>query len=149
MNIAGRRAKTPLLKDEVQMRWQSSWPNPYDGGRYPHRSNEDLSDKTPAKRGFSAGRAAPAAFLHQARHHGIRRLRLAKGRELAGSAARSRRAGCEYPQISRGGERLYREPARPYRFLAEEAGCGNARADQGRRFQRAVAGWSVCLFPQV
>jgi len=31
---------------------------------------------------------------------------------------------------------LRRKPARPYRFPAKEAGRGDARADQGGRFQR-------------
>ena len=33
--------------------------------------------------------------------------------------------------------------------LAEEAGRGNARADQGRRFQRARAGRPVRLFAEI
>ena len=57
--------------------------------------------------------------------------------------------GPGYPEISGSGERLHREPARPHRALAEEAGRGNARADQGRRFQRARAGRPVCLFAEI
>ena len=96
-----------------------------------------------------AGRAAPAAFLHPARHHGDRRLCLAEGRQLAGGAARPVDPRHGYPQLSRGRKRLHRKPARPHRSPAEDAGQGDARADQGRRFPRAVAGRPVRLFPQI
>ena len=33
--------------------------------------------------------------------------------------------------------------------FAKDAGRGNARPDQGRRFQRAVAGWPLRLFAQI
>ena len=108
-----------------------------------------LSDEKSGKNHLSAGRPATPARLHQIRHHRVGRLRLAEGRKLARRAARSCRAERGDPQISRSGKCLHRGPARPYRFLAEEAGCGNARPDQGRRFQRAVAGWSLRLFPQI
>src|SRR3954454_909767 len=74
---------------------------------------------------------------------------MAEGPELAGGAARSRRARPRYPEISRGRERLYRRPARPYRPVAEDAGEGNARADQGRRHQRAFTGWTIRLSAKV
>ena len=104
---------------------------------------------TQARNPAAAHRAAPAAFLHHPRHHRDRRLCLAEGRQMAGGAARSRDPRPGYPQISRSGKRLYRKPARPYRRLAEEAGRGDARADQGGRFQRAVAGRSLRLFAQI
>ena len=63
-----------------------------------------------------------------------------KDAEMAGGAARSRDPRSGYPPLSGRRERLYREPARPYRGLAEEAGRGNARPHQGGRFQRALAG---------
>src|SRR5215217_36841 len=97
----------------------------------------------------SPHRAAPAAYLHYARHIRDRRLRMAEGRQMAGGAARPLDSGPGYPKISGSGEPLHREPARPYRTLAEEAGRGDARADQGRRFQRAGAGWPVCLFAEI
>ena len=90
-----------------------------------------------SKKPCPADRAAPAAFLHRPRHHRERRLCLAEGRQMAGGAARSLDPGPGYPQLSRSRERLYREPARPHRSAAEEAGGGDARADQGGRFQRA------------
>ncbi len=68
---------------------------------------------------------------------------------MAGGAARSRDPRSRYPHLSRSRERLHREPARPYRRLAEAAGQGDARADQGGRFQRAVAGRPVRLFPEI
>ena len=128
--------------------WQSARSNRY-GMMEPaavSASSEDLSDTSdkdqknvPAR----AGRAAPAAFIHHPRHHRRRRLCVAEGRQLAGGAARSLGAGPGYPQISRSRKRLHRKPARPHRRLAKDAGCGNARPDQGRRFQRARAGRSL------
>ncbi len=101
--------------------------------------NEVPGDTSKDQNGLNAGAvgAAPAAFLHHPWHHRGRRLCLAEGCQLAGGAARSLDPGRGYPQISRSGKRLHRKPARPHRRLAEEAGRGNARPDQGRRFQRA------------
>src|SRR6478735_9399753 len=75
-----------------------------------------------------ADRPAAAAFVHHPRHYHQRRLCLAEGPELAGSAARSLGPRPGYPEVSRNRERLYRQPARPYLGLAEEAGRRNARA---------------------
>ena len=110
-----------------------------------------LSDTSSSQKNFAGptGGAAPAAFLHHPRHHGDGRLCVAQGREMAGGAARSLDPGPGYPEISRSRERLHREPARPHRAVAEEAGRGNARADQGRRFQRALAGRPVRLFAEI
>src|ERR1019366_657040 len=86
--------------------------------------NEDLSDTTEKYNGFPAGAngAAPPAVIHQPRHHCGRRLCVAEGQQLAGGAARSRCPARGYPKVSRSGERLHREPARPYRGPAKNAG---------------------------
>src|ERR1700676_731547 len=60
-----------------------------------------------------AGGAAASAFIYPPRHHYRRRLCVAEGCQMAGSAARPVGAKRGYPQISRSGKRLYRKPARP------------------------------------
>src|SRR5713101_1382881 len=108
----------------------------------PRAPNEDLSgtgDKDQATdqcEEFPArpGGAAASAFIQPPWHYGRRRLCVAEGQKLAGSAARSLSPERRYPRISRGGKRLYRKPARPHRRFAKDPDQGNARADQGGRF---------------
>src|SRR5260370_18905940 len=119
--------------------WQSAGSNRY-GMMEPagisagiERGPSDTSAKQANQENSAAGAigAAPAAFIHRPRHYRRRRLCLAEGCQLAGGAARSRRAERGYPDISRSGERLHRGPARPYRRLAKDAGRRAALADQG------------------
>src|SRR5262245_32792817 len=84
-----------------------AWANNYD--RDQNRS------KAPA-------RAAPAEELYAPRDQPHRRLRVAEGRALAGGLEGPVGAGCRYPQVSRGGERLRRDAAGPDRCTADKTG---------------------------